>query len=65
MGKIFYSQLINIKIPKKDGNLIDEACEKRGEDRSSFIRRAYKRELAKLGLLSKEEKEALEVKNND
>jgi len=39
--------------------LLKDICEKRGEDVSGFVRRAIKKELAKLGYLSEAEKKAL------
>lgn len=42
--------------------LIEKVCKARGEDLSSFLRRAVKKELAALSFLSEDEKKALGVK---
>mgnify|MGYP000193832053 CR=1 FL=1 len=51
----------NIKISKKDLDLIKKISLRRGEGYSDFIRMAVRKELAILGFLSKEESKALGV----
>ena len=51
----------NIKISKKDLDLIKKISSRRGEGYSDFIRMAVRKELAILGFLSKEESKALGV----
>ena len=52
---------VGIRVPKKDVAFIREACKYRGENLSNFVRRAVKRELARLEYLTDAEKKALEV----
>ena len=54
----------NIKIGKKDLALVKKTAEQRGEGYSDFIRMAIRKELAFLGLLSKNEAKALGVKTD-
>ncbi|MBU2527657.1 MAG: hypothetical protein KKC03_13760 [Bacteroidetes bacterium] len=54
--------LIAIRFQEEDRDLLKEVCEKRGEDMSSFIRRAVKRELANLNYYPDATKKALGVK---
>jgi hypothetical protein len=53
--------LVFARMPEKDIDLIRKVCEARGEDLSCFVRRAVRRELARLSFLSDMEKKALEV----
>jgi len=52
---------LTLRIENSDLNLICKACKARGETLSSFCRRSIKIELARLGLLSDEEKQLLGV----
>jgi uncharacterized protein (DUF1778 family) len=52
---------MNLRIEKKDLELLTKICKARGEGVSDFVRRAIRKELAKLGYLTKEEMKALEV----
>jgi len=51
----------NIKIERKDLKLIKKVSSKRGEGSADFTRRAIKKELARLGFLTKEDVKALGV----
>jgi len=51
----------NIKITKKDLELIKKISSRRGEGYSDFIRMAVRKELAVLGFLSKNDVKALGV----
>ena len=51
----------NIKIEKKDMRLINKISSKRGEGSADFARMAIRKELARLGFLTKGEAKALEV----
>lgn len=55
---------INLRLNKSDLKLLDKVCELSGETVSSFTRRAIKTEVARLGFLSKEQKDALGVGTN-
>jgi len=55
------SENLSIRFSKRDLTLILKVSRTRGEDPSSFIRRAVLLELAKLGYLSQEEKQALGI----
>lgn len=57
--------VVGAKMPKKDADLLKQVCENRGENLSSFIRRAIRTELAKLSYLSDEEKRALGVRTEN
>ena len=50
---------INAQISREDRERLDKLCETRGENISTFIRREIKREMARLGCFSEEEKRAL------
>lgn len=52
-------QIIGIRFSKEDIKLLHRVCKKRGESVSSFIRRATKKELARMSYLTKAEKKAL------
>mgnify|MGYP000164962777 CR=1 FL=1 len=58
------STLIQIRIDPELKELLRRVAKAREEDMSTFIRRAVKRELARLSFLSEEEKKALEVVGN-
>jgi hypothetical protein len=49
-------------LTERDKGLLERVCRDRGEDISDFVRRAIKRELAKLSYLSLEERKTLGVK---
>ena len=53
---------IGLRISKEDRILLDKVCEARGEDRSGFIRRALRTELAKLGFYEADIRQALGFK---
>jgi len=55
------SENLSIRFSKRDLALILKVSRTRGEDPSSFIRRAVLLELAKLGFLSQEENQALGI----
>lgn len=57
MSRIQY----NIKIEKKDLVLMRKITNNRGDNVSNFIRISIRKELARLGFLSKIEKKSLEV----
>jgi len=50
---------IALKIDKRDRELLNKICKARGESISSFVRRAVRREFARLGFLSEDELKAL------
>ena len=54
---------LSIRLTKRDLALLVKVSRARGEDPSSFIRRAMRMELARLGFLSEEEMQALGIKN--
>lgn len=49
------------RMPKEDIELVKKVAKARGEDLSTFIRRAVYKELADLSFLSREQKKALGV----
>ena len=53
---------IRVRISSNDRALIEKVCKIRGEDLSSFTRRALKKELATLGIYNKEELTILGIK---
>lgn len=53
------STIVSAKFDKEDVKLIEKAVKLRGEDKSSFFRRAVMLELAKLGFMSDERKKVL------
>ena len=55
---------LQIRLPKNDKTPIEKVCKLRHENLSSFTRRAILRELARLGFLSEEEQQALEIQGN-
>jgi len=57
------NKIIAARFSIKDAKLIEDIVKARGEDKSSFIRRAVRTELAKLNYFSEVEKKALGVSN--
>jgi len=55
MGK----PIIFARVPPEDLEILRRVCQARGETLSSFVRRAVRRELARLSFLTPEEKKAL------
>jgi len=55
------NKIIAARFPQKDAKLLKKVCEARGEDISGFVRRAVKRDLARLSFYTKDEKKALGV----
>jgi len=53
--------LVAVQFNKQDRDLLRDVCQKRGETMSSFIRRAVKKELAKLSYYKPETKKALGI----
>ena len=53
----------SLRLTKRDLALLVKVSRARGEDPSSFIRRAMRMELARLGFLSEEEMQALGIKD--
>jgi hypothetical protein len=51
--------MIALRIEVEEKELLRRICRARGEDLSSFVRRAIRMELARLSFLSEEEKKAL------
>jgi hypothetical protein len=52
---------MNVKIDKKDFELISRIARKRGEGTADFVRLSLRKEIARLGFLSKDETKALGV----
>ena len=52
---------LGVRVTSRDRELLDNICEFRGEDISSFIRRAIRKELASLSFLPEDEKRALGI----
>ena len=52
---------INLRTKASDVELLKKVCDARGEGLGNFVRRAIRKELAGLGFLDGEEKQALEV----
>lgn len=50
---------VHICVPVEDKKLLVEVCRKRGEDISSFVRRAIRKELAALSFYPEDVKKAL------
>ena len=55
---------MNVKVEKRDLNLIHKISSMRGEGEADFVRRAIRRELGRYGFLKKEEMKALELDDN-
>lgn len=52
---------MNVKIEKKDLELVHRISSLRGDDASDFVRIAIRKEIARLGFLNKEQMKALEM----
>jgi hypothetical protein len=50
-------------MPKEDVELVKQVSKARGEDLSDFVRRSILKELASLGFLSDDQKQALGIKH--
>jgi metal-responsive CopG/Arc/MetJ family transcriptional regulator len=61
MTEIMENVVVGTKMPTKDADLLKQVCKARGENVSSFIRRAIRTELARLSYLSDADKKALGV----
>jgi len=57
----FKRESITFKLEEADRELLEKVCRARGESLSSFVRRALRREFARLGFLSQDEVKALEL----
>jgi|YelNatPaOPRAMG01_1025707.scaffolds.fasta_scaffold32699_5 uncharacterized protein (DUF1778 family) len=57
----FKRESITFKLEEADRQLLEKVCRARGESLSSFVRRALRREFARLGFLSQDELKALEL----
>jgi len=57
----FKRESITFKLEEADRQLLEKVCRARGESLSSFVRRALRREFARLGFLSQDEMKALEI----
>ncbi len=55
---------IGIRFPIQDIELLRQVCNDRGEDMSDFIRRATKKELAKLGYFDENQRKSLGVQHD-
>ena len=60
--KLKRSSQITIRLEHEIYSLLKRVAQARGEDVSDFVRRAIKRELARLSYLGEEERKALNVK---
>ena len=56
-----WNKAIMVRLSEKTYKLLKEVCEARGEKMSVFVRRAIRRELARLSFLPENDKKALEV----
>lgn len=54
--------VIGFRVPVEDKELLEKVCRARGEDISDFIRRAIRKELARLSYYPEEVKKALGIK---
>ena len=52
---------LGIKLSEEDKQLLDEVANQRGEANSSFVRRAIRKELARLGYFDEDVRKALGV----
>lgn len=52
---------IGIKFDKELHELLKSVCTARGEHMSNFVRRSVRKELARLGYMSDDDRKALEV----
>ena len=55
------TELIGFRLSIEDKHILEEFCENRDEDMSSFVRRLVRRELASLSYYPEEVKKALGV----
>lgn len=55
-------ELVSFRVKRETRLLLEEVCDARGEDVSSFVRRAVFKELAGLGYLPEKQKKALGLK---
>ena len=55
-------ETIAFRVTASEKGLIKEVCDKRGENISSFVRRAIRKELASLGFYPNDIKKALGMK---
>ncbi len=62
MNVVEKPRIISAKFSEDDILLIDEVCQANAEDRSSFIRRSVRRELARLNYYPDPVKKALGIK---
>ena len=58
----YMESTIRVRVSSNDRELIEKACKIRGEDLSSFTRRALKKELAILGIYNEGELKILGIK---
>ena len=56
------SNIVCARMTREDILLLKRVCQARGENLSSFFRRALRTELGKLSYLSQDEKKALGIK---
>ena len=56
---------IGVALTNEDRVLLDKVCEMRGEQLSSFVRRAIRKELAALSFYPEDVKKALGVRGNE
>lgn len=59
------NSIVFARMPKPDIDLLRKVTKARGEDLSSFVRRAVYKELADLSYLSEEQKKALGIKDKE
>lgn len=57
------NDIIGVRLTSEDKTLLEKVVKMRGEDVSSFVRRAIRKELGSLSFLSNEEKKALGMKS--
>ena len=57
--------MVSFTLPKDIHDLVDKVSSERGENKSSFMRRAIYTLLAKMSYLSNEQKKALGVNNGE
>ena len=55
------TNILNMRIPESDHDLLRSVCEQRGETVSSFVRRAFLQELARLSYFPADRKKALGI----
>jgi hypothetical protein len=53
------NSIVGVRLSSEDRKLLDKVTQARGEDKSDFIRRSIKKELAVLGFLSLDDRKAL------